>query len=45
MHRGNVVVGELLYVAHRLRRAIIVAVPTLGAVMMVAVAQHYHLLP
>ena len=37
-------VGELLYVAHRLRRAIIVAVPTLGTVMIVAVAQHYHLL-
>lgn len=38
-------VGELLYVAHRLRRAIIVAVPTVGTVMIVAAAQHYHLLP
>ena len=38
-------IGELLYIAHRLRRAIILAVPTAGTVMIAAVAQHYHLLP
>jgi len=28
-----------------MRRAIILAVPAVGTVMMAAVAQHYHLLP
>ncbi len=38
-------IGELLYVAHCLRRTLILAVPAVGTVMMAAVAQHYHLLP
>jgi hypothetical protein len=43
--RIRAMIGELLYVAHRMRRAIILAVPAVGTVMMAAVAQHYHLLP
>ena len=43
--RIRAMIGELRYVAHRMRRAIILAVPAVGTVMMAAVAQHYHLLP
>lgn len=36
-------IGELLYVAHRARRALILGVPTAAAALVATIAHHHHL--
>jgi hypothetical protein len=36
-------IGEVLYIAHRFRRALLLAAPTLAAGWIALVAHHHHL--
>jgi len=36
-------IGEILYIAHRCRRALILGAPAIAAIWCAVVAHHYHL--